>query len=179
MTYVHSAATIMQETWKPSTKEGILFPVGLFKLTIMSVTTLGVYQGYWMYRNWKYLRQRRKIKAHSIRRSDYPFFFIYPLFREIRAVGTMISAEPMVAPEFLFVLWIALTLLANLPDPYYLLGNLDVVPILIVQSYVIKLNRENGCERFVDNKLTPQNWLAIAAGIVANVVVLIISLKLG
>jgi hypothetical protein len=174
-----SAAKIMQETWKPSTNEGVLFPVGLFKLAIMSATTLGVYQAYWMYRNWKYLRQRRKINAHSVRRSDYPFFFIYPLFREIRAVGTMISSEPMVAPEILFVLWIVLTLLTNLPDPYYLLGNLDIVPILIVQSYIIKLNCENGCEGFVDNKLTPQNWLAIAAGILANAVVLIISLKLG
>jgi hypothetical protein len=91
----------------------------------------------------------------------------------------MISSEPMVAPEILFVLWIVLTLLTNLPDPYYLLGNLDIVPILIVQSYIIKLNCENGCEGFVDNKLTPQNWLAIAAGILANAVVLIISLKLG
>jgi len=169
----------MQETWKPSTKEGILFPVGLFKLAIMSVTTLGVYQGYWMYRNWKYLRQRRKVKAHSVRRSDYPFFFIYPLFREIRAVGATIGSQSMVAPEILFVLWVALTLLANLPDPYYFLGNLDIIPILIVQSYVIKLNRENGCERFIDYKLSAKNWLAIAVGIVANVVVLIISLKLG
>jgi hypothetical protein len=174
-----SSATIVQETWQPSTKEGILFPVGLFKLAIMSVTTLGVYQGYWMYRNWKYLRQRRKIKANSSRRSDYPFFFIYPLFREIRALGTTISSQSMVAPAILFTLWLALTFLTNLPDPYYLLGNLDIIPILIVQSYVNKLNRENGCERFIDHQLTAKNWLAIAAGIVGNVVVLIISLKLG
>jgi hypothetical protein len=174
-----SSATIVQEEWKPSTNEGILFPVGLFKLAIMSVTTLGVYQGYWMYRNWKYLRQRRKIKANSVRRSDYPFFFIYPLFREIRAVGATISSQPMVAPQLLFVLWLALTFLVNLPDPYYFLGNLDIIPILIVQNYVLKLNREYGCERFIDYKLTAKNWLSIVVGIVANIVVLIISLKLG
>ncbi len=173
-----SPAKKVQETWKPTDREGVLFPVGLYKLAIMSVTTLGAYQAYWMYRNWKYLRHRRKIQAHSVRRSDFPFLFIYPLFREIRAVGTTISSEQMVSPELLFVLWIALTLLANLPDPYYLLGNLDIVPILVVQNYIIKVNRENGCERFIDNTLTPKNWLVIAAGIVANVVVLYISMKL-
>ena len=168
------------ETWKPSEREGILFPVGLFKLAIMSVTTLGAYQGYWMYRNWKYLRQRRKVNVHALRRSDYPFFFLYPLLREIRAVGmTISSSQLMIAPSILFLLWLGLTLLANLPDPYYLVANLDIVPLLIVQSYVNKLNREIGCERFINCKLSAKNWLGITAGIIANVVLLIISMKLG
>jgi hypothetical protein len=174
-----SSATPAQEKWTPSTREGILFAVGLTKLTLMSITTLGVYQGYWMYRNWKYLRQRRKVQARADRRADYPFFFLYPLFREIRTLGALISSEHMPSPALLFAVWLALTMLANLPDPYCLLGNLDIIPILIVQTYILKLNREQGCERFIDNSLTAKNWLAIAAGVVANVVVILISLKLG
>ncbi|MGH9548132.1 MAG: hypothetical protein ACRD3W_02110 [Terriglobales bacterium] len=175
-----ASVSAVEEAWKPSSREGILFPVGLFKLAIMSATTLGVYQGYWMYRNWKYLRQRRKVHAHAMRRSDYPFFFLYPLFREIRAVGmTFSSSQPKLSPGVLFLLWLGLTMLANLPDPYYLIANVDVIPLLIMQSYINRLNEENGCERFIDYKLTTKSWLGIAAGIIGNVVVLIISMKLG
>lgn len=174
-----ASATPSQTTWNPSTNEGILFPVGLFKLTMLSVTTLGVYQGYWMYRNWKYLKQRRKVKAHAVRRADYPFFFMYPMLREIRELGVSMGATPTIAPGVLFLLWLGLTLLVNLPDPYYFLGNLDIIPILVVESYILKMNRDHGCERFIDSQLTVRNWLAILAGIVANVALLIVSLKLG
>jgi hypothetical protein len=176
---IDSPETTADETWKPSGKEGILFPVGLFKFAIMSVTTMGIYQGYWMYRNWKYLRQRRKVKNRADRRSDFPLIFIYPLFREIRAVGKALRTEPAIAPGALFIFWLALTFLANLPDPYCLLGNLDIIPMLIVQKYILKINCDHGCERFIDNKLTAKNWLAMVAGIAGNAAILIISARLG
>lgn len=176
---IDSAETQGPPIWKPSGKEGILFPVSLFKFAIMSVATMGMYQAYWMYRCWKYIRQRRKIKNNADRRSDYPLFFIYPMFREIRAVGTATGCDPTFSPGYMFLLWIALTYLAQLPDPFSLLGNLDIIPMLIVQKYVLQVNHNYGCERFIDDKLTWKNWLAIAAGVAGNIVVLVVSSKLG
>lgn len=168
------------EAAKLPQNQGILMPVGLLKLTILSMTTLGLYQAYWMYRNWRYLKKLHRTKIRPNGRADYPFFFVYPLFKQIRALGLSIEpAVPSIAPFWLFAAWVGLTLLVNLPDPYYFMGTLDVLPLLCVQAYVNKLNQATNRGDLIDYAMTRRDWLNVALGIAANIVVLCISLKLG
>jgi hypothetical protein len=50
----------------------------------MSVITLGMYQNYWCYKNWEYLKYRDNLKIHPFWRGVFDIFFIHELLRKIR-----------------------------------------------------------------------------------------------
>jgi hypothetical protein len=72
------------------------FPVSLTKLVVMSIFTLGLYQPYWLFSQWCYVRENENADISVILRLFLPWIYCYPLFRKIRSTAD----EQKISPSF-------------------------------------------------------------------------------
>src|SRR5262245_2538910 len=54
------------------------------RLVVMSLVTLGIYEAYWIYRNWRFLKQRDNLRIQPFWRAFFGIFFIYSLLTAIK-----------------------------------------------------------------------------------------------
>ncbi|TWH99200.1 hypothetical protein IP90_03191 [Luteimonas cucumeris] len=104
----------------------------------MSVCTFGLYQVYWFYRNWHYVKHREHSRISPPWRSVLGVFFCYPLLHRIAAT----ARENGVAapPAIIAVAWIVTGLMSYLPEPYLLLSFGAVVFLVPVQRAANAIN---------------------------------------
>jgi hypothetical protein len=57
--------------------------IPLSRYIIMSVVTFGIYQVYWIYKNWEYLKNRDNLNIHPFWRGIFGVFFVHELLRAI------------------------------------------------------------------------------------------------
>ncbi len=72
------------------------FTASILKLVIMSICTMGIYQLYWFYKNWKLIRERTGQKIRPFWRAFFSPLWAYSCFKEIKA-----GAEECKIQEFL------------------------------------------------------------------------------
>ena len=65
---------IVDENPAPSTTVPPFFTASVLKLIVMSVCTMGIYQLYWFYKNWKLIKDRTGQKIRPFWRA---FFLLY------------------------------------------------------------------------------------------------------
>jgi hypothetical protein len=116
------------------------FPVSPVKLLVMSICTFGLYEIFWYYNNWCIIKEREESEIWPFARAIFAFFFCYPLFNRVR--GTAESQEPgrSLAAGPLAAGWIIFTILAYLPDPFWLVSFFSVVFLVPVQATVNRIN---------------------------------------
>ena len=138
------------------------FAVGPAKLVVMSIGTLGLYQVYWFYQQWRRVRDGGE-DVRPLLRAIFGVLFCYPLFKRI--VGsTGDVASPPVGPGALAVVYILLSVSWKLPSPFDLLSLLSVLPLAAVQR-LASAGAERDFPRDDPNRrLTGANWLAVAVG---------------
>ena len=91
----------------------LYIPIG--RLVAMSIVSLGLYEVYWIYRNWRYLKERDGLKIWPFWRAVLGIFFIYPLLETIKTDPTTNRIVPArFSPGPLATGWIILVLLGNL-----------------------------------------------------------------
>ncbi len=85
-------------------------PVG--RLVFMSILSLGIYEAYWIYKNWRYLNERDNLKIQPFWRGAFPIFFCHSIFRAIRVDRQLNAIEQAdFSAGGLATGWIVLTLL--------------------------------------------------------------------
>lgn len=57
--------------------------IPLSRFIIMSLVTLGIYQNYWIFKNWEYLKNRDNLNIHPFWRGIFGFFFCHELLKAI------------------------------------------------------------------------------------------------
>jgi hypothetical protein len=120
--------------------EPVFFAVTLRKLTLMSIGTLGLYQIYWFYKNWKCVQQHSGDKVSApIRAVFYPLVS-YALFRRVRERAAAAQIEGGLQAGLLAAAVFVLSFLWRLPDPWWLAGLAVFLPMLPVQSSVNEIN---------------------------------------
>lgn len=87
---------------RPEFKGSHYYPIAIFKFILLSVMTRGIYLSYWMYRNWKYLKNQDRSSIMPIARSFFfPIFWFYPLYNRLaddsneRFQGNRVFAKPL------------------------------------------------------------------------------------
>jgi hypothetical protein len=138
------------------------FAVSVFKLTVMSVCTLGLYQIYWFYRNWRSIRERDRSKILPPLRSIFAIFYCYPCFRRIRRESSepyrsTLAAGPLAGG------WIIVQLISQIPV-LGLVSLMSFVFLIPVQRAVNQLNAEVVPSHDRNEVLTPANWGWIIVG---------------
>ncbi|HSA90506.1 MAG TPA: hypothetical protein VLF42_11465 [Burkholderiales bacterium] len=147
-----------------SAPEPVFFAVSGLKLALMSVVTLGLYEVYWFYKNWKCVQRNSGDRVNAPLRAIFYPVISYPLFKRIRshAQGSGVQADfPAGAlAGAVFVL----TLLWRLPDPWWLAGFLGVVALLPVQAAANAINRKQAPAADPNTRFTGWNILGLVAG---------------
>jgi hypothetical protein len=142
----------------------VFFAVSARKLVVLSICTLGFYQTYWMYRNWKLVRDKGSESLSPSRRTVLAPFFAYPLFRRILTHRAAPESSRWAAGP-IAIGWIFLCLLWWLPVPYGLLTYLAAMFILVpVQNAANTVNRALAPDHPSNARIAGLDWLVVVPG---------------
>ncbi|MFN2564970.1 MAG: hypothetical protein ABR499_08175 [Gemmatimonadaceae bacterium] len=151
----------------------VFFPVSIAKLLVMSVFTIGLYELYWFYENWKLVQARTRKRMMPFWRAFFALIWAEPLFKRVAARALDEGVRPVFSPSPMAGLFILLTLSFKLPDPYSLVCFLSVIPLLRVQRAVIEINRRAAPDAPVNAKFSALN---VAAAVIGGLVLALIIL---
>lgn len=112
-------------------REPAYFPVSLLKLAVMSVCTFGIYNIYWFYKNWEYIKKHEQSKISPFLRAFFQIIFCYSCFKKICETAKDKKIKKSIAAGPLALMYI----LIAMP-----LGFLSVLLLLPVQNLVNKIN---------------------------------------
>jgi hypothetical protein len=126
----------------PAREEGrqAYFTVGALKFCLMSLTTFGLYELYWFYRNWRVIREREQSQISPFWRAFFNPIWTFSMgarFAGDARARNISLALPAVA---LGILYLLLHALWRLPDPYWLVTLLAFVPLLPFDFAARRLN---------------------------------------
>ncbi|MDR0533960.1 MAG: DUF4339 domain-containing protein [Verrucomicrobiales bacterium] len=153
------------------------------RLILMNVLSIGFYQVYWIYHNWRFLKRRGKLNVMPFWRAVFSILFIYQLFNEIRNYS---AATQLLKPKFsagpLAACWIIATIFSNM------LGRLDDLVInliglaitllaalffLPVQDYINAVNQALPDPPAYYNKWSLGHIICLIAGLLAWTAILL------
>jgi serine/threonine protein kinase len=163
-----------EQTIPVSTSEPMYFPVSITKLVVMSIVTLGLYQLYWGYKNWKSYKLRSNADIMPIARAIFGVFYTYPLFGHIARDAEQAQIKSFPA-GVLAIVWILLAAIApRLPDPFWLITFLSFCALIPVQKTINQLNQKAVPTHDQNRKFGILNWLAI---VLMGLVVIVVALN--
>lgn len=112
----------------------------VWHFVLLSAATLGVYEIYWFYRNWKQLKAYKNLdispafRAIGLLVPVYGQVLAYEQLRDIRNFTEEVVVGKLYSPGLTLFGWLALTVLWALPHPLWFLGLLSVWPLASVQG---------------------------------------------
>jgi hypothetical protein len=142
------------------------FPVSPAKFVVMSLASFGIYGFYWFYRNWVLERAHTNEELSPFWRTFFAPLWIYSLLRRMREAAAAAQVAPTWRAEISAVGYIVITCGLFLPDPYWLVSLLVVVPLVPVQRTVNALNAVLAPETPKNDAYTGWNVVVIVVGVI-------------
>lgn len=142
----------------------MFFPVSRFKLFVMSLLTLGLYQIFWFYKSWQLFKAETGRNISPFWRAFFSGIFFYPLLKEIKIWAKSYCVDANFSPFMLTIIWIGLSQCVRLPKPYLLVSLLSLIVLLPVQEVVNKLNSVVAPNHNPNDRFSVWNILTIAVG---------------
>ena len=115
------------------------FAVSQAKLAILSLTTLSVYQFWWLYKSWAALRAHGQ-QVSPFWRASFAPVTCYSLFVRLEERGKTHDLRMALWPGVCATAYFALSMLFKLPDPWFLLTYLSFVPLMPANGLARELN---------------------------------------
>lgn len=140
------------------------FLVGTAKLVLMSLVTFGMYQVYWFYQHWMRHRASTGAAVQPLARAILGPLFCYPLFTRMASAAGAAGVVPPAAPEALAIAYVLLNVSSLLPEPYWLLTHLSVVPLVVVQRLATAAALRAAPDAPRNTQLTRLNRVAVILG---------------
>lgn len=142
----------------------LFFPVSITKLCVMSFCTLGIYDVYWFYKNWHFIKARRQLDISPFARAVFAVFFCHSCFVHMRDDAKTAGVDVQWSPTVLTIAWVLLTLTSVLPDPFWLISLLAFVVLIPVQAQINRVNTVVAPEHDTNSSFSGANWAAIVVG---------------
>jgi len=113
------------------------FSVSTQKLVVMWVLTMGLYEIYWFYRNWRAIKIQEDKKLSPFWRAILSVFYCYSLFKRIIRSANEKGHKSKNTPGALTLAYIFFIIISSkAPSPYHLIGNLTIIPIFYVNNAI-------------------------------------------
>ena len=151
----------------------IYFPVSMTKFVVMNFCTLGMYQFYWFYENWKFIREREQSEVSPFWRTAFAFIYCYPLFEKIRSNAASLKIGRPFSVPFLATGWILSSLLGVLPDPYAMAAFLSFLFLIPVQQTANHINESLVPGHDRNDRFTVWNKIAVVIAALLFILVVI------
>ena len=140
------------------------FPVSSIKLVVMHFCTLGAYQYYWIYENWRLIKEREGLDILPFWRTCFAVIYCFPLFGHIEGSGKLHHLRQSISSSVLAGGWVLLTVLSLLPDPYWLISFSSVVFLVPVQQQINRINEHVAPGHDLNKHFTAWNIVAVVVG---------------
>lgn len=102
-------------------QEGIKFELlTAEKFLLLFILTLGLYGIWWMYKSWRFFKEKDNLDAWPAMRALFAIFFLHGLLERILNFAKRNGYTKTYSSSGLFVLFIFLNFLGRLPDPFWL-----------------------------------------------------------
>jgi hypothetical protein len=89
--------------------------ISVTRLILMSIVSFSLYEAYWIYKNWRYVKERDNLDIRPFWRGVFGVFFCHSLLRRIYEDKQARSAAvPTFSPGGLATGWVVLIIFANL-----------------------------------------------------------------
>ena len=128
-------------------QETTFYNTSIKKLVILSICSLGIYEVYWFYKNWKAVRESTGEKLSPLARGIFAIFFCHNLFQRIITNAKKSGFSKVTSAGALATVYVVLVIIANamgrvnsgiigLDLSLWLLSYLTIIPIAIAQDAV-------------------------------------------
>jgi len=144
-----AAATAAPEA---TTREFPLCPVATHKFVVLCVCTLGLYQLYWFYSNWRRIADGSNEIVSPFWRTVFCPIWSFSLFDHIRTYAEQQELSVRWTPVLLGSVFLLLTLAIHLPEPWDLMSLASCLPLLPAQRTAQRIN-----DRYRDMATEPRN----------------------
>lgn len=137
------------------------YAVGLRKVVILQLATMGLYSVPWFYYHWRSLKELRKENLSPFWRAFFCPIFSYSMFKRFVGLGARIDS-PVGMALLVFVsapLW-------KLHTPFYLLGIFTpLIAMVLVQGKLNAFWQEKLNDQVKVSSMSGWNWGAVLAGL--------------
>jgi hypothetical protein len=154
----------MDEKLENAVTEPLFFTVSPLKFAVMSLVTLGFYELYWLYKNWKIINDSRNLSLKPFWRAFFAYFYIYPLLDLIRKSGNEHGYPSTLKAGPLAAAWIIISLTWKLPDPLSFISMFAFIALLPVVQDIVRLTKATNPEAEINSKFSVANWVGIVIG---------------
>jgi hypothetical protein len=147
-----------------ATDRPVFFAVSILKLVLLSLCSLGLYQLYWFYKNWQYVKERERRDIRITWRLLVPYFYCYQLFRRVRDYDHPALEPSSLAAGPLASGWILAIFTSFLPSPFWVVNYLGFVFLIPVQRRVNQINATVVPGHHRNTRFTAGNWIWLVLG---------------
>lgn len=130
----------------------------------MEACTFGLYKLYWFYRHWSCVKASTGEDVWPFWRSMFAGIFCFPLFSRIIDTALQDGIPVPFSSTQLGVAFFLSTICWRLPDPFWLLAFLSVVPMIPVQRAANAVSLQRAPDTDANARLTAANWFGVAFG---------------
>ena len=150
------------------------FAVSLTKLVVLSTCTIGLYEIFWFYKNWKLIKEQEQELKYILPfwRALFIHFYCYSLFKKVANKLEILGLGYL--PTGLLALgYCVFILCSHLKDPYFFIGYLSVFFMLPIQSAINQINAIKAPGHNPNSQFSAWNIIAIIFGGVLNLLILV------
>jgi len=157
----------MESRSRPDFANVNFYPISLSKFLTLSIVTLGTYDAYWMYRNWKAIKQRQGIEIIPIARGFFTIFWFFPLFNQLKEDSIERFNKNKVVATYLAVIFAILYFLVSViyqrVDHYILTLLVLLLPLIFIpfQNYINSINADDMSCYHYNSKWCIRNTMAV------------------
>jgi hypothetical protein len=156
------------------------YVVSLNKFIILSITTLTLYETYWLYKQWKSLKAQKDLKISPIARAIFSPIFIFSFLGNVAQNLKSVDNTQKLYAGILGVAYILIVVMTGVPDSvvpslpnwYWLLGMLSFVPLIPAVAAVNHYWEKKSEGKVVVSKFGISNYLWSIVGILVMLLVL-------
>ena len=131
----------------PHQKDDIeYFNVPIGRLLAFSILSFGLYEIYWVYKNWESIGNNDKININSVLRSMFAPLFIYSFSKRINLSMKSAGYQPLIEPKLLtFIYFLAITTSIFVDRAFDIVSpSFTIFPILFLQNQINRFYESQG-----------------------------------
>jgi len=145
-------------------KPSCYFTVSDTKFLLMTFCTLGLYELYWFYKNWVYIRDKQKSNIMPFWRAFFAPLWTYYLFDIVNEDAENKSLGFKLNPLILAISYFVLQAMSRLPDPYWLIAFFSYVIFLPANHIMTVVNKKLDPSFVQNSSIEKWDWIAAIIG---------------
>ncbi len=143
------------------------YVISIPKLIILSLTTFGLYELYWFYKQFKSFKAEKDWKISPWPRAIFYGLMSYSLFHKVSDAVKELDQKREFNSSGVWAFYFILNILWKLPDPYWLLSLLSFLPLIQIQDTINFYWEKKYGGKIIQSKFGTSNYVwSVIGGII-------------